>query len=122
VSALIDFFGHNPAVGTLAVFFCVVMAHVLVGALLHALRLHDFDWDKLGQFVETDFGSRRAVVAFSLALGTVISDAVPGSTAHSLAQVFLTALVPVAAANTLPVLRDTLRELYELVTGQASRS
>jgi len=114
---IVSFFASYPGAATLATFLGAVMAHVLVGIVLHATRLHDFDWSKLPQFVEQDYASKRVVAVYVLALSNVMAQVTPSASAHALAQVFLAALVPAAAAATAPVVRDTISELVQLLTG-----
>lgn len=107
----------HPEVAAVLVFLLAVAAHVLVGAAVHLLRIHDWDWGKLGQFVEADFASTRGIailVTFVMTLATTIA---PGSDWRAAFTPAFLALAASCAAATLPVLRDTLYELVWLLSG-----
>ena len=107
----------HPEVGVVALYLVALGAHVVVGASLHAVRLRDFDWHKLGAFVEQDFSSSRGkaiLVAFVLSLVTQLSQSASWKAAFG---VSLAGLVAACGAATLPVVRDTLYELVQLVSG-----
>jgi len=107
----------HPEVAAVVIFLLAVAAHVGVGALLHLLRLHDFDWHKLGQFVEADLASTRAKVILVTFLGTLATTTFPGSDWRAAFIPAFATLAASCAAATLPVLRDTLYELVQLISG-----
>ena len=116
MNTLINLLHQHPEAGVVALFLIAVGAHVTVGAALH-LRLRDFDWHKLGGFVEQDFATTRGkaiLVTFVLSLVTQLAG---GSAWKAAFGVSLAALVASCSAATLPVVRDTLYELVQLVSG-----
>lgn len=107
----------HPEVAAVVIFLLAVAAHVAVGAALHLVRLHDFDWSKLGQFVEADLAATRGIAILITFLLTVATTTLPGSDWRAaFTPAFLT-LVASCAAATLPIARDTLYELIELLSG-----
>lgn len=107
----------HPEVAAVVIFLLAVAAHVIVGALLHLLRLGDFDWHRLGQFVEADLASTRAKVILVTFLGTLLTTTIPGGDWRAAFIPAFAALAASCAAATLPVLRDALYELVELISG-----
>lgn len=107
----------HPEVATVLVFLVALGAHVAVGAALHLLRLHDFDWHKLGQFVEHDMASVRGVAILTTFLLTVATTTLPGADWRAAFGPAFATLVASCAAATLPIVRDTIYELIELVSG-----
>ncbi len=107
----------HPEVATVLIFLLAVLAHVVVGALLHLLRLHDFDWHRLGAFVEQDFATTRGLAILTTFVLTLATTTIPGGDWHAAFGPAFLALVGAAAAATLPVVRDTLYELVWLVSG-----
>lgn len=114
---LVALFKVHPEVAAVLVFLAAVAAHVLVGALLHATRLHDFDWGKLGQFVEHDFASTRGLAILVTFLTTLATTVAPGTDFRAAFAPAFLALAASCGAATLPVVRDTLYELIQLVSG-----
>jgi hypothetical protein len=110
----------HPEVAAVVIFLLAVAAHVVVGALLHLVRLHDFDWHRLGAFVEQDFATARGLAILVTFLTTLVTTTVPGADWRAAFVPAFAALAASCAAATLPVLRDTLHELVELVTGHDS--
>lgn len=115
---VISFFQNHPEVAAVMVFLGAVAAHVLVGALLHLVRLHDFDWHKLGAFVEQDFATTRGIAILVTFLTTLVTTVVPGSDWKAAFTPAFLALAASCAAATLPVLRDTFYELVQLLSGK----
>lgn len=117
MTPILDLFRAHPEVATLLVYLVALAAHVGVGILLHAFRIHDFDWGKVGQFIGADLWTAQAGVmltTFLLALATTLT---PSSDWHAAFVPAFGVLVASAAASTLPIVRDTLRELVQLVGG-----
>lgn len=108
----------HPEVAAVMIFLVAVAAHVLVGALLHLVRLHDFDWHRLGAFVEQDFATARGIAILVTFLTTLATTTVPGADWRAAFVPAFAALAASCAAATLPVLRDTLYELVQLVSGR----
>lgn len=107
----------HPEVAAVLVFLAAVGAHVAVGAALHLFRLHDFDWGKLGQFVEHDFATARGIAILVAFLTTLATTVVPGSDFRAAFVPAFAALAASCGAATLPIARDTLYELVQLVGG-----
>lgn len=112
------FFSRYPEVGAVLAYLAAVAAHVAVGALVHLFRLHDFDWHKLGAFIEQDFATRRGLAIGSTFVLTLMTTIAPGADWSVAFIPAFAALAAACAAGTLPVVRDTLRELLQLVSGQ----
>lgn len=117
LAALVALFHDHPEVGAVVVFLAAVAAHITIGALLHATRLHDFDWGKLGLFVEHDFATARGLAILTTFLLTLTTTVVPGSDFRAAFGPAFATLAASCAAATLPILRDTLSELGQLVNG-----
>jgi hypothetical protein len=98
------------------VFLAALGAHVGVGGLLHLVRLHDFDWHRLGAFVEQDFATKRGVAILTTFVMTLLTTVMPGEWRAAFGVAFL-ALSASCASATLPILRDTAYELVELLSG-----
>lgn len=118
------FLAAHPDVAAVTLFLAALTAHVAVGAALHLVRLHDFDWHKLGAFVEQDMATARGLVILTTflldVLTRVVSATTPPQTAAELRLLVMPAVVSLVAAcgaSVLPILRDTLRELMQLVSG-----
>ena len=114
---MFQLFTQHPEVGVVLIFLLAVASHVTVGALLHWLRLKDFDWHKLGGFVEQDFATTRGLSILSTFVMTMVTQLTAVSSWKAAFGVSLAALVASCAAATLPVLRDTLYEALQLLTG-----
>jgi hypothetical protein len=108
----------HPEVAAVVIFLLAVAAHVLVGATLHLVRLHDFDWHRLGAFVEQDFATVRGLAILTTFVLTLMTTTAPGQDWHAAFAPAFAALVASCAAATLPVVRDTLNELMQLVVGR----
>ncbi len=106
----------RPDVLPVLCFLAVLAAHVLVGAILHAVRRHDFSWHELGAFVEQDFATTRGAAIFATFVLTVASSTGGGDWQAAWAAAWA-ALVASCGAATLPIVRDTLTQLAELVGG-----
>jgi len=107
----------HPEVATLLIYVLVLAAHVGIGIALHAVRLHDFDPHKIGQFIEADVWTARGGVMLAAFLMTVATTTVPGSDIRAaFGPAFLT-LVGSAGATIIPIFTDTLKELAQLITG-----
>jgi len=120
VRALVDamrFTANDPQVFVILVFLAALALHVVVGALLHRFRLHDFDWKKLGMFVEQDMATKRGAAILTTFVVALITSAQPGQSWQAAFPVALVALVGACVAATLPVIYDTVSELVQLVTG-----
>lgn len=117
------FLAAHPDVAAVTLFLAALGAHVLVGALLHLVRLHDFDWHRLGAFIEQDAATARGLAiltTFLLDVVTRLASASPGASAADLRLLVMPAVVSLVAAcgaSILPLLRDTVYELVQLVTG-----
>jgi hypothetical protein len=101
------FLTRHPEIVVVVVFLVVLAAHVLVGALLHLVRLHDFDWHRLGAYVEQDFATQRGLAILTSFLLTMLTATAPGEWRAGFGVAFA-ALVASAAAATLPIVRDTI--------------
>lgn len=108
----------HPEVATIVVFLIVLGFHIAVGCLVHLVRLHDFDWHRLGKFVEDDFATKRGLAILVTFLMTLVTTTVPNQDVHAAFGPAFAALVLAAGASVLPILRDTLYELVYLVSGQ----
>lgn len=110
-----------PLVAPPVIFLAAVLAHVVVGVLVHLIRRRDFDWHALGAFVEQDMATTRAkVIAIAFLSGLAVVVLVPSSSAADLKAATLPVFATLAAActaATLPILRDTVYSLIELVSG-----
>ena len=111
----------HPEVFAVGVFVMALGTHITVGALLHLVRLRDFDWRKLGRFVEQDMATTRGVAILVTLLLTLSTTIVPGSDWHAAFGPAFATLVASCAAATLPIVRDTLYELVQLLTGTNPR-
>lgn len=118
MTGLLEFARRHPEVATVVVFLLAVAAHVAVGALLHLLRRRDFDWHRLGAFVEQDMASLRGLAILTTFVLTLLTTTYGGDWAAAWGPAF-GSLVAACAAATLPILRDTGYELLELMTGTA---
>lgn len=107
----------HPEVATLLVYLAALGAHVGVGILLHAVRIRDFDWAKVGQFIEADLFTAQAAVMLTTFLLTLLTTIEPNSDWKAAFTPAFVTLVASAGASTLPIVRDTLRELVQLVGG-----
>lgn len=117
MSQVVDFVSRYPEVGAVLAYLGAIALHVAVGVLLHLFRLHDFDWHKLGAFVEQDLATRRGIAigtTFVLALVTTVA---PGADVRAAFVPAFAALAAAAAAGTLPILRDAAYELVQLFSG-----
>ena len=117
MTTLLGLLRQHPEAGVVALYLIAIGSHAAVGALLHLLRLGDFDWHKLGNFVEQDLLTTRGAaiaVTFATSLLTQLSN---GSNWHAAFGVSLAALVASCSAASLPIARDTLYELLQLVSG-----
>lgn len=117
MTPLLAFLQAHPEVAAIGAYLAALAAHVGVGVALHATRLADFSWDKIGQFMETDLWSRRAGVMLVTFVGTVITTTTPNADIRSAFGPAFATLVVSATAATLPILRDTLTELGQLIGG-----
>lgn len=116
---------QNPAVLPVLVFLAAVALHILCGAALHLLRLHDFDWGKFGEFVEHDFAVARGIailVTFVMAVAAQLASTAVGNhlTVELLAAIVVPpwlALVASCGSAVLPILRDSLYDFVQLLTG-----
>ena len=108
----------HPEVAAVVIFLLAVAAHVVVGALLHLIRLRDFDWHRLGAFVEQDFATTRGAAILVTFLTTLVTTTVPGADWRAAFLPAFAALAASCAAATLPVLRDTFYELISLLSGR----
>lgn len=107
----------HPEVATVLVYLAVLGAHVVVGMLLHALRLRDFAWDRVGQWIEEDVWTARGGAILVTFLMTLVTTIAPGSDWRAAFVPAFATLVAACAASTMPILRDTLYELVQLITG-----
>lgn len=117
MTSLFAFLQAHPEVVALGAYLLALAAHVGVGVALHATRLADFSWDKIGQFMESDLWSKRAGVMLITFIGTVVTTTSPNGDIRSAFGPAFATLVVSATASTLPIVRDTLRELVQLVSG-----
>jgi hypothetical protein len=107
----------HPEVATLFAYLAVLGAHVGVGMLLHAVRLGDFDWGKVGQWIEADVWTARGGAILVTFLLTLVTTTVPGADWRAAFTPAFLALVAAAGASILPIARDTLYELMQLISG-----
>lgn len=112
-----DLLVTHPEIGVVSLFLLAVGLHVAVGAALHHFRLKDFDWNKFGAFVETDLASTRAIVIGVSFASTLFTTAFTGGDLKLAFGPAFVVLVASCASATLPILRDTLYEVQQLVTG-----
>lgn len=108
----------HPEVATVLVYLAALAAHVGVGMLLHAVRLHDFAWDRVGQWIEADVWTARGGAILTTFLLTLITTTVPGSDWRAAFAPAFATLVAATGASTLPIVRDTLYELVQLFSGR----
>src|SRR5262249_45124324 len=114
---LINLLRQHPEVGVVALYAIALGSHATVGALLHLLRLGDFDWHKLGGFIEQDLVTTRGLAVLTLAASSLLTQLSSGATLQAAFHVALAGLVAASAAATAPIVRDTLYELLQLVAG-----
>lgn len=117
MTPLLAFLQAHPEVVALGAYLLALGAHVGVGVALHATRLADFSWDKIGQFMESDLWSKRAGVMLVTFIGTVVTTTSPNADIRSAFGPAFATLVVSATASTLPLVRDTLTELGQLIGG-----
>ncbi len=111
------YFQAHPEVGAVLLFLTALALNVVVGALLHLTRLGDFDWHRLGAFVEEDLVSSRGAAILVTFLLTLATSTVPGADWRAAYAPAFATLAASCAAATLPLLRDTLYEFIQLLTG-----
>lgn len=107
----------HPEVTAVLLFLIATGLHVAVGAALHAFRLHDFDWGKLGMFVEQDWATKRGIAILATFLTTLATNLGPNADWRAAYVPAFLALAASCASATLPIARDTLYELVYLVSG-----
>lgn len=107
----------NPAVTPVWFFLGAITLHVLVGGLLHLVRLKDFDWHELGNFVENDFASKRGLAILATASTTLATTFLPGADVKAAFLASWLAFAAACGAAVLPVLRDTFYDFVQLVSG-----
>jgi hypothetical protein len=117
MSSLTDLYNSHREVAVVVVFLLAVAAHITAGVLLAVFRRHDFDWHHLGSFVENDVWTKRGGAILATFLITVAAATGSNADLHAAYTPALLALVATTGANTLSVVRDTLYDLIELVSG-----
>ncbi len=117
MNAFLALLRAHPEVAVVLGYLAALGAHVGVGMLLHAIRLHDFAWDRVGQWIEADAWTARGGAILVAFLLTLIAATLPGSDWRAAFTPAFLALVAAAGASTLPIVRDTLYELVQLLSG-----
>jgi len=117
MSTLIGLLRQHPEAGVVALYLVAIGSHAVVGALLHLLRLGDFDWRKLGGFIEQDLATTRGLAILTTFAASLLTQLANGAAFKAAFGVSLAALVAACAAATAPIARDTLYELLQLVVG-----